>query len=59
LPPSSDDVWGKVTPQVHGAGQRPVLEITLNLEKENLNLEINLNDGGVLSCLHVLREYQY
>ncbi len=58
-PPSSDDVWGKVTPQVHGAGQRPVLEITLNLEKENLNLEINLNDGGVLSGLDVLREYQY
>ena len=43
---------------MHGAGQRPVLEITLNLEKENLNLEINLNDGGVLSGLDVLREYQ-
>ncbi len=32
---------------------------TSTLEKDNLNLEINLNDGGVLSGLDVLREYQY
>ncbi len=34
------------------------LEITLNLEIDILNLEINLNGGGVLSGLDVLREYQ-
>ena len=35
-----------------------LLEITLNLENENINFEIALNDGGVLSGLHILREYQ-